>query len=387
MSLLELDEEQLAIQRTARRFARDVIRPSAGRVDAEARFPLDELHQAWALGLMFVTVPAAFGGAGLDLFTECLIEEEIAWGCAGFTSSWVTGALAIHALARFGTDEQKRRWLTRFTSSFGLGAFALSEPGAGSDIASMIATAERRGDGYVLHGTKQWVTTAGHADVFVVFASVDRKARERGITAFVVERGTPGFEIGRKETLLGIRSSDTHQIHFDGCVIPASQRLGDERQGFQIARSATQHSRPLVACMANGISRAALEHCVRYALDRKINHAPLAGYQATQLKLADMAKQLHASRLMAFDAARRLDRGLDADREASMAKILATDTAMAITTEAVQMFGAYGLTPEYPVEKLFRDAKVLQIIEGTNEVLRLLVAADLVTRTLRERAP
>jgi alkylation response protein AidB-like acyl-CoA dehydrogenase len=385
--LLELDEQQLAIQRTARRFAHDVIRPNAARVDAEARFPLEELQRAWGLGVMFGTVPAACGGAGLDLFTECLIEEEIAWGCAGFTSSWVTGALAIHAIARFGTEDQQRRWLAPLTTSFGLCAFALSEPGAGSDIAGLTTTAERRGDAYVLHGTKQWVTTAGHADVFVVFASVDRKARERGITAFVVERGTPGFEIGRKETTLGIRSSDSHQIHFEGCAVPASQRLGEERQGFEIARSATQHSRPLVASMANGISRAALEHCVRYALERKINHAPLATYQATQLKLADMAKQLHASRLLTFDAARRLDRGLDAEREAAMAKILATDTAMAITTEAVQIFGAYGLTPEYPVEKLFRDAKVLQIIEGTNEVLRLLVAADLVTCTLRERGP
>ncbi len=385
MSLLELDDEQLAIQQTARRFARDVIRPVAARYDHDQTFPLSEIQQAWSLGLMYGTIPAAYGGAGIDLLTECLIQEEIAWGCAGFVAAWVTGILATTPLIQFGTEEQKQTYLRPLTSSFRLCSFGLSEPGGGSDVASMTTTAEKRGDTYVLNGVKQWITTAGHADLFVIFASIDRKARERGITAFIVERGTPGFTIGRKETTLGIRCSGSYQLHFEDCVIPARQLLGAERQGFEIARAGTRRARTVVACMGNGIARAAMEHSVKYALERKIGTAPLVNYQTTQTKLANMAKELHASRLMTLDAARRIDRGLDAECEAALAKIYATDMAVTTASEAIQILGGYGLSTEYPVEKLFRDARVLPIIEGTNEVLRFVVAADVITRTLRAR--
>lgn len=384
MTLLELGDEQRAIQDTARRFAREVIRPIAARHDAEQRFPLEEVERAWRLGLLHGTIPSAYGGAGIDLFTECLIEEELAWGCAGFAAPWVTGVLATAPIVQFGSEDQKRRFLAPLTAGFRLAAFGLSEPGAGSDIAGMTTTAERRGDGYVLNGTKQWITTAGHAGLFVVFATVDPRARERGITAFLVEAGTPGFRVGRREQLLGLRASGSHQLHFEHCVIPASQRLGEDRQGFQIARAATVRARTLVACLANGIARAALDHATRYALERKIGNAALATYQATQHKLANMAKDLLAGRLLTFDAARRLDRGQPAEREASMAKIHATDTAMWVTTEAIQLFGGNGLSADYPVEKLFRDAKVLQIIEGANEVLRAVVATDVITSAIRE---
>jgi acyl-CoA dehydrogenase len=385
VSLLEHSDEQRAIGETAHRFAREVIRPVAARYDLEQRVPLEELKQAWSLGLLHGTIPAEYGGAGIDLVTECLIQEEISWGCAGFDAAWVTSVLATSPIVLFGTEEQKRAYLTPLTESFRLCSFGLSEPGGGSDIAGMKTTAERRGDTYVLNGVKQWITTAGDADLFVVFASVELAARERGITAFILERGTPGFTVGRKESTIGIRASGSYQLVFEDCALPARQLLGRERQGFQIARAATQPPRPLVACMANGISRAAMEHSIRYALERKIGNAPLATYQTTQTKLADMAKDLHASRLMTLDAARRLDRGLEAEREVSMAKVLATDTAMWITTEAIQIFGGYGLTTDYPVEKLFRDAKVLQIIEGTNEVLRSVVATDVLKRAIRER--
>ena len=383
MTLLELSDEQRAIQDTARRFAREVIRPAAARYDAEQRFPIEELQQAWRLGLLHGTIPAAYGGAGIDLFTECVIEEEIASGCAGFVSPWVTSVLATGPIVQFGTEEQKRTFLTPLTTKFGLAAFGISESGAGSDIAGMKTTAERRGDSYLLNGSKQWITTANHAGLFVVFATLDGKARERGITAFIVEAGTPGLRVGRKETLLGIRASASHQLHFEDCVIPARQRLGEDRQGFQIARAATVRARTLVACMANGVARAALEHATRYALERKIGNALLATYQATQMKLANMTKDVLAGRLLTFDAARRIDLGLPAEREASMAKLHATDAAMWIATEAVQIFGGNGLSSEYPVEKLFRDAKVLQIIEGANEVLRAVVATDVITSAIR----
>jgi acyl-CoA dehydrogenase len=276
-----------------------------------------------------------------------------------------------------GSDDQRREWLGACAEEFKLLAFCLSEPGAGSDVAGLQLHAERDGDDYVLNGTKAWITNGGHADLYTVFATLDRAARHKGMCAFVVPRGTPGLSPGRKEDKMGQRASDTTLVHFDNVRVPSSQRLGAEGEGFKIAMATLDRARPQVAALAVGIARRALEESLAYAQERKAFGQSIGEFQAVQFMLADMAKGIEASRLLTMQSAWLLDQGRRAAKQSAMAKCFATDTAMAATTDAVQIFGGNGYTREYPVEKLMRDAKLMQIYEGTNQIQRVVIAREL----------
>jgi acyl-CoA dehydrogenase len=306
-----------------------------------------------------------------------LVVEELARGCGGIATSIMANDLGMTPILLGGSDAQRKEWLTHFTQEFRLIAFCLSEPAAGSDVAGLQLLAEKDGDHYVLNGTKCWITNGGYADSFTVFATLDRSTRHKGICAFVVNADTPGVSTGKKEDKMGQRASDTRVIHFDNVRVPASQRLGEEGQGFVIAMRTLDSTRPSIGGLAVGIARRALEESIAYARERKAFGAPIGGFQAVQFMLADMAKDTEAARLLTRQSAWMLDQGRQASKFSSFAKCFATDAAMRITTDAVQIFGGNGYTKEYPVEKLMRDAKLMQIYEGTNQIQRLVIAREL----------
>ncbi len=372
-----LSDEQLALQATARRFARDEIAPVAGEYDRSGEFPRHLIERAWELGLSCTAVPTDYDGLGLSSLDTCVITEEIAWGCAGVATSILCSDLGLTPILVAGTEEQKREWLCPCIAEFKLISFCLSEPGAGSDVAGLQLLAERDGDDYVLNGTKCWITNGGFADFYTVFATLDRSSRHKGICAFIVPRSTPGVIVGKKEDKMGQRASDTCVIHFDGVRVPASQRLGEEGQGFKIAMQTLDRSRPSIGALANGIAQRALDESLGYVKERKAFGVPIVVFQAVRFMLADMAKDIEAARLLTAQSAWMVDRGLRASKYSSIAKCFATDTAMRVTTDAVQVFGGNGYTREYPVEKLMRDAKLMQIYEGTNQIQRLVIAQEL----------
>jgi acyl-CoA dehydrogenase len=372
-----LSDEQQALQATARRFAREEIAPVAAQHDHSGEFPRSLIEKAWELGLCNTVIPEAHGGLGLGSIDACLIIEEIAWGCSGVATSVAANDLALMPIVVAGSPAQKQAWLPRFIEAPLLASFCLSEPGAGSDVAGLQLHAEKDGDAYVLAGTKCWITNGGEADVFTVFATLDRDSRHKGICAFVVEADARGIGVGKKEDKMGQRASDTRVIHFDGVRVPASQRLGAEGEGFSVAMQTLDRSRPPIAALATGIAQRALDEARGYALERRAFGQPIADFQAVQFMLADMAKQIEASRLLTWQSAWLVDRGLRASKHSSMAKCFATDTAMQVSTDAVQVFGGNGYTKEYPVEKLMRDAKLMQIYEGTNQIQRLVIAREL----------
>jgi acyl-CoA dehydrogenase len=372
-----LSDEQLALQETARRFAMTEIAPIAAHHDQTGEFPMDVMRKAWELGLSSASIPAAYGGVGLSLFDAALAVEELAWGCAGMATSIMCNDLGLTPIVVGGSEAQKREWLGYLTQSFRLVSFCLSEPGAGSDVAGLQLLAEKDGDHYVLNGTKCWITNGGVADLYTVFATLDRSTRHQGVCAFVMPRDTPGITVGKKEDKMGQRASDTRVIHFDNVRVPAAQRLGDEGEGFKIAMRTLDCTRPSIGALAVGIARRALEESVKYAKDRKAFGFPIAGFQAVQFMLADMAKDIEAARLLTYQSAWMIDHGLRASKHSSFAKCFATDMAMRVTTDAVQIFGGNGYTKEYPVEKLMRDAKLMQIYEGTNQIQRLVIAREL----------
>ena len=373
----DLEDEQQALQSTARRFARDEVAPVAGELDAANEFPRDLIEKAWSLGLTNTAIPESCGGLGLSYVDATLIVEEIAWGCAGIATSVMTNDLALTPILVGGSDEQQQEWVTPFVDQFKLAAFCLSEPAAGSDVAGLQLHAKKDGDDYILDGTKCWITNGGEADLFTVFATLDRDSRHKGICAFVVPADTPGVEIGKKEDKMGQRASDTRVIHFDGARVPARQRLGEEGQGFRIAMQTLDLSRPLIAALGTGIAQRALDESLAYAGEREAFGNPIAGFQAVQFMLADMAKDVEAARLLVRQSAWMLDAGLPASKSSSMAKCFATDAAMKASTDAVQIFGGNGYTREYPVEKLMRDAKLMQIYEGTNQIQRVVIAREI----------
>jgi butyryl-CoA dehydrogenase len=307
-----------------------------------------------------------------------LVCEEIAYACASSGTQYLDQALGGLPILLYGSEAQKKKYLPGLASGEILSAFSLSEPGAGSDAAGLKTTAVRRGDHYVLNGSKQWCTNGDHADVITVFATVDPSKRARGVTAFLVEKGTPGFEVGKKERKMGIRASPTVALHFTDCAIPVGQRLGAEGEGFKIAMATLDVTRPATGALAVGIAQAALDAAVGYAKERQQFGQPIAAFQGIQFMLADMAMQTHAARLMIHHAARQVDAGIRGNTyEASMAKCWAGDAAMQVTTDAVQVFGGYGYTREFPVERFMRDAKIMQIYEGTSQIQRLIIAKEL----------
>jgi alkylation response protein AidB-like acyl-CoA dehydrogenase len=376
--LFYLTDEQRMIRELARKVARERIAPHAARYDELEAYPEDSMRAILESGLFAIWVPEAYGGTDMGALSLALATEEIAYACAATATQYLDQPLGGLPILIAGTEEQKKKYLPGLATGEILSAYSLSEPGAGSDAAGLKTTAVRRGDHYVLNGSKQWCTNGDHADVITVFATVDPSKRAKGITAFLVEKGTPGFEVGKKERKLGIRASPTVALHFSDCAIPAAQRLGAEGEGFRIAMATLDITRPATGSMAVGIAQAALDAAVGYAKERQQFGQPIAAFQGIQFMLADMAMQTHAARLMVHHAARQLDAGIHANTyEASMAKCWAGDAAMKVATDAVQVFGGYGYTREFPVERFMRDAKIMQIYEGTNQIQRLIIAKEL----------
>src|SRR5438874_8708811 len=373
-----LTDDQRMIRDLARKIARERVAPNAARYDEAEEYPEASIRALIEAGLYGIWVPEAYGGSAMGALALALACEEIAAACASTGTQYLDQALGGIPIVLAGSEEQKKRWLPPLASGERLCAFSLSEPAAGSDAASLRTTAVRRGDHYVLNGSKQWCTNGDHADVITVFATVDPSKRARGVTAFLVEKDTPGFAVGKKEKKMGIRASPTVALHFSDCAVPVGNRLGAEGEGFKLAMRTLDMTRPATGAMAVGIGQAALDAAVTYARERQQFGQPIGAFQGVQFMLADMAMQVHAARLMIHHCARQLDAGITGNTyEASMAKCFAADAAMKVTTDAVQIFGGYGYTREFPVERYMRDAKIMQIYEGTNQIQRVVIAKEL----------
>jgi butyryl-CoA dehydrogenase len=377
---IELTDEQKMIQALARDFAEKEVRPIAEEIDREARFPRETVRRMGELGLMGIAVAEAWGGSGSDTVAYAVALEEVSRACAshGVVMS-VNNSLYCDPVAKYGTDEQKERFLTPFASGQKIGCFSLTEPEAGSDATNQITVARRDGDAYLLDGRKIFVSSGREAAVALVFAQTDRTKGPRGISAFLVEKGTPGFIVVKTEDKLGIRASDTAEFLFEGCRVPASSRLGEEGQGFKIAMTTIDGGRIGIGAQAVGIAVAAYEASVVYARERKSFGVPIGQHQMVQWMLADMATGIEAARLLTLRAAWLKDRGEPFGPEAAMAKLFASETAMRVATDAVQVHGGYGFIKEYQVERHFRDAKITQIYEGTSQIQKLVIARHLLS--------
>jgi butyryl-CoA dehydrogenase len=372
----ELTEQQRMIRDAAADFAAREIAPVAAELDREERFPAEIVQKMAALGFLGMNVPEEFGGAGLDSLCYILAMEEISKACAscGVIMS-VNNSLVCWPLETYGSEEQKRKFLTPLARGEKLGAYCLSDPGAGTDAANQQTRAARDGDGWVINGMKNFITNGAHADVLIVFAMVEPEKKHKGISAFIVETSTPGFAVIRKEKKLGIRASDTAQLSFDNVRVPADQLLGAEGQGFKVAMSTLDGGRIGIAAQALGTSQAAYEAARDYARQREQFGRKIMEFQAIQWKIADMAMRIHAARLLTHRAAWLKDQGVRYSKEASMAKLFASETSHFVTNEAVQIFGGNGYSKEYPVERFFRDAKITEIYEGTSEAQRLVISS------------
>ncbi|HWV39579.1 MAG TPA: acyl-CoA dehydrogenase family protein [Vulgatibacter sp.] len=373
----QLTPEQIALRDTARKFACEEMAPVAKGYDHTGEFPLPVIEKGFELGLMNMTLPVELGGLGLSHFEQALVVEELAGGCAGISTSMIANDLALLPILLGGSAEQKERLVKPFSEKLRFASFGLTEPGAGSDVAGLSTTAVRDGAHYVLNGSKMWITNGGHADQFSIFATVDKKAGRKGITCFVVEGRPEGLTSGPHEDKLGQRASNTVALTLENVRVPVENRIGEEGQGWEIAMATLDNSRPLTAMLAVGIGQAALEHAIAYAKERKQFGQPIANFQGIQFMIADMATELHAARLLSYEAAAQLDAGVRNTLVSSYAKRFAADTAMKVCTDAVQIFGGYGYSKEYPVEKLFRDAKLIQIYEGTSQIQRMVIAREL----------
>ncbi|HEY5669071.1 MAG TPA: acyl-CoA dehydrogenase family protein [Anaerolineales bacterium] len=373
----ELTDEQREMREMAHKFAEKEIRPIAAEYDEREEVPWEVIQKATKAGFMSYFIPERYGGGGItDLFTHCLVDEEIFWGCAGIATILGGTSLCATPILLAGTEEQKEKYLSRFCDldQPKLGAFALTEPSAGSDPASMITQAHRDGKYYVLNGYKTFITNAGIADVYVIFATVDVSRGVRGVTAFIVDKDWEGVVPGKKEKKMGIRASHTATLALEGVRVPVENRLGEEGEGFAIAMRTFEHTRTHIAIGAVGLARAAFEYALQYAQERVQFGKPISHHQAVSFMLAEMATQIDAARLLAWRAAYLADQGVPCTKEASMAKAFAADMAMQATTDAVQILGGYGYMREYPVEKWMRDAKIMQIYEGTAQIQRMIIA-------------
>lgn len=380
---LSLTDEQNALVETARQFARAEIAPVAGHLDEEGKFPTELMNQAFALGLMNFEIPEAYGGLGLSCLTHALILEEISWACAGVNTTLAANMLGSMPLLIAGTEEQKRKYLGMLTAGEGgkplFACYACSEPDAGSDVAGMRTRVEKHGDEYILNGQKRWITNGGVARFCTTLATFDPKLKHKGITAFIVDMDSPGVKIGKKENKMGQRASLTNDVIFEDVRVPKENLLGGEGAGFKVAMKTFDRSRPWIAASAAGLIRRALDESRGYALERKTFGVPLAQHQAVQFMLAEMAIAYETTRLLYMKASWMVDSGKLDSIVSSYAKAYGADAAMRVTTDAVQIFGGYGYTKEYPVEKLMRDAKLLQIYEGTSQIQRMVIARNLLT--------
>lgn len=373
-----LNEEQLELQEMVREFVEKEITPYAAEMDAENHMRDGLIDKANEMGLLNVIVPEELDGPGLDSISVATIYEELGKGCAGVATSLAANSLATVPVLLAGTDEQKKMYCDILNNG-GLAAFALTEPGAGSDAGGVSTRAvHNKEEGtYTLNGTKMFITNGGLAEIFLVFANTRKTGGIRGLTAFIVPKDTPGFSVGKKENKMGIRPSNTTELVLQDVVIPESYRVGREGEGFRIAMNTLDSARPFVGAVSVGIAQAALDCAVKYAKERRQFGQPIASFQMVQGMLADMAMKVETARLMVQKACWMRDQGMEFSKEAAMAKCYAADIAMQVTTDAVQVMGGYGYTKEYPVEKMMRDAKIMQIYEGTNQIQRLVIANKL----------
>jgi len=371
-----LTDEQKDIKELAHDFASKEIRPVAWDYDKDSTWPQEVIEKAWEVGLMNNHIPEEYGGPGLDYLTGCLIEEELGWGCSGIGTSIMCNGLATAPIALGGSEETKKKYLGMLTEEPKLASFCLTEPDAGSDVSGMKTNAVRKGDKYVINGSKCFITNGSHADFYTVYAKTDREAGHRGISAFVVDRELDGVSVDKKEDKLGQRASNTATISFSDVEIPAENLLGEENKGFKLAMMTLDRTRPGVSAMAVGIAQAAFEFASSYSKERVQFGVPIAMHQAIQFMIADMATKIEASRLLVWQSAVLLDQGRRNTLASSHAKRFAADSAMEVTVDAVQVYGGYGFIKEYPVEKLMRDAKIMQLYEGTSQIQRLVIARE-----------
>ena len=370
-------DEQVLLQQTAHDFAEKEIRPRAGHHDETGDWPTEILAKAWELGLINSHIPEEYGGIALSTMDGVLLEEELGWGCTGVGTAVTANTLAQVPVMVAGNEAQKKKYLGRFSEEHHFCAYGVTEPGAGSDVAALQTTAVKKGDKYLLNGQKMWITGAGHASWFFVLAKTDKEAGHKGMTGFIVDADSAGVTIGKKENNMGQRASDTRGITFEDVEVPAENLLGAEGEGFKIAMKAFDYTRPLVAAGAIGLSRAAMEHAIGYAKQRRAFGKPIAEHQSIAFMIADMASDLEAARLLVWKSAFEIDAGRRNTIYAAHAKRFAADAAMRIATDAVQVFGGNGFNKEYPVEKLMRDAKIFQIYEGTSQIQRLIISREL----------
>ncbi len=373
---LELTEEQKLLQRTVREFAEAEVKPLAKELDETCRFPRETLRKAAELGLTGISVPESYGGAGMDHICYSIVMEEIARVCASTSVILsVQNSLYCGSLDHFGTEEQKKRFLVPFARGEKIGCYALTEPQAGSNAAALATKAVRKGDRYIVNGTKAWITNGGAADAGIIYVNTQPEKGEKGITALVIEKGTPGFAVGKEEKKLGIHATACTELVFTDCEVPAVNRLGNEGDGYKIALTTLDGGRIGIASQATGIAQGAFEAALAYARQRQAFGHPIAEFQAIQFMLADMATEIDAARLLARRAAWKQDSGGRFSMEAAIAKLFASEMATRVAHKAIQIHGGNGYSTEYPVERAYRDARITEIYEGTSEIQRLVIAS------------
>lgn len=380
-----LTEQQVMIRDLARQVAEEKIRPVAAKYDETEEFAWEIVKVLADSDLFGVYIPEAYGGLGGGVMEICIVAEELSRACGGIALGFAGTALGTYPIRLYGNDEQKKRFLPGIAKGKRLAAFCITEAEAGSDVGSIRTTAKKEGNHYILNGTKQWITNAGEAEVYTVIAMTDKSKGARGASAFIVEKGTKGLDFGKKEKKLGIRASATREVIFTDCKVPAENVLSKEGMGFIVAMKTFDNSRPGVAAQALGIAQGALDLAVDYARKRIQFEQPISSFQAIQHMLADMATEIEAARALVYATARMVDSGAkNISKESSMAKLYASDVAMKVTVDAVQIFGGYGYMRDYPIEKFMRDAKITQIYEGTNQIQRNIIAANLIKESLKK---
>lgn len=380
-----LTENEIMVRDLSRQIARDKIKPVAAKYDIEGTFPWDIVKVLSESDLFGIYIEEKYGGTGGGVMELVLATEELSKVCGGISLALAATALGAYPIILFGNGEQKQKYLPDIARGKKLAAFALTEAGAGSDAAAISTTAERKGDYYILNGTKQWITNGGEAEVYTVIASVDRSKGARGAVALIVEKGTPGFEFGKKEDKMGIRASATRELIFTDCKVPKENLLGREGMGFIVAMKTFDQSRPGVAAQALGIAQGALDLTLEYVKERKQFGKSISSFQGVQFMLADMATEIEAARALIYATGRMIDNGVKkVSRESAMVKLFASDMAMKVTTDCVQLFGGYGYMRDYPIEKYMRDAKITQIYEGTNQIQRSVIALSLIKESSAE---
>lgn len=374
----ELTEEQKQIQETAMKFAKNEMLPVSQEWDQKGEMPFEILKKAWETGLYNTCIPVEYGGAGFSTVDSILITEALAYGCLGMNTAIMANDLALLPIVIGGSDEQKKKYLTPFTEEHKLAAFCLTEPGNGSDAGGLKTHLKDNGDHFLLNGNKLWITNAGFADVFTVYCTTDPELKHKGITCIVLEKGMEGIEIGKPEKKMGHCCSDTRSVTFNNVKVPKENVLGEVNKGWEIAMKTLDHSRPMVAASAVGGAQCAMDFAVKYSKERKQFGTAISNMQAIQFMIADMGMTIEAARLLVHKAAWLIDNGQKNTLAASYAKAFAADICMKVTTDAVQIYGGYGYSKEYPVEKLMRDAKLIQIYEGTSQIQRLVISKDII---------